>query len=506
MTAANDFDVLIVGAGLSGISGAVHLQKECPTKRFAILEGRSEIGGTWSIFKYPGIRSDSDMHTLGFRFKPWIHEKSIADGPSIMDYLKETVEGYDLGDKIHYNRKVTKADWSSEQARWIITAEITQSGDTETYTANFLFMCSGYYSYKGGHRPDFPGEQSFKGEIIHPQQWPEDLDYSGKNVVIVGSGATAMTLVPAMTDKAAHVTMLQRSPTYVVSRPARDGIANAMRSVLPERLAYKMTRWKNVTLQNLFYKRARTKPEKMKDTLLGLARKQIGDELVEHHFTPSYNPWDQRLCLVPDSDLFNAINAGKASVVTDHIETFTETGIQLKSGKTLQADLIITATGLKLVVLGEAQFSIDGAPVDFSKTWTYKGMGYSDVPNMITTFGYINASWTLRADLTSEYVCRLINHMDKTGTRQCSPRLRPEDQNMPAREWITDFPAGYMNRAMHLFPKQGDKEPWLNPQDYMRDKKLFRERPVDDGVMLFENQVPEPLVANDDAPALGAAE
>lgn len=504
MTQEEHYDVIIVGAGISGIGAAVHLKRDCPSKSFAILEGREDIGGTWDIFRYPGIRSDSDMHTLGFRFKPWTNPKAIADGPAIMDYLRETVEEFGVKDDIRFNSLVQKAEWSTPDARWTVTAA-DRAGQTRTYTCNFLLMCAGYYSYKGGHRPDFPNEETFKGRMIHPQQWPEDLDYEGKKVVVIGSGATAMTLVPSMTDKAAHVTMLQRSPTYVVSRPARDKIANALRSLLPDRAAYKLSRWKNISMQSLFYNRARSQPEKIKHTLLGLARKEIGDDMVKKHFTPTYNPWDQRLCLIPDSDLFRVLNEGQASVVTDHIDHFTETGIKLKSGETLDADIIVTATGLRLVTLGEADFVVDGAPIDFSKTWTYKGMAYSGVPNLISAFGYINASWTLRADLTSEYVCRLINHMGETGMRQCTPRLRAEDMSMTERDWIADFPAGYMKRAMHLFPKQGDKEPWVNPQSYTRDKKMFREGPLEDGAMVFDNPA-MPQASNDDAAALTAAE
>jgi cation diffusion facilitator CzcD-associated flavoprotein CzcO len=481
-------DVIIVGAGLSGVGAGVHLHERCPGKSYLILEGRPSMGGTWDLFRYPGIRSDSDMHTLGYRFKPWRAAKAIADGPSILAYVKETAAEYGVDRHIRYQHLATKAVWSSEDAAWTVEALRKDTGDTVRFTCNFLFMCAGYYSYRHGYTPEFEGIESFKGTVVHPQQWPEDLAYAGKKVVVVGSGATAMTLVPAMAKDVAHIVMLQRSPTYVVSRPDKDVIANALRKVLPDRWAYAITRWKNVGMQQFLYHRTRTHPEKVKAKLLDMVRKELGPDYdVETHFTPSYNPWDQRLCLVPNSDLFEAIRSGKASIVTDHIDRFTETGITLKSGKTLDADIIVTATGLNLVVLGEMQFTVDGAPVDFAETWTYKGMMYSGVPNMVSTFGYINASWTLRADLTSEYVCRLLNHMDETGTRQVTPRLRETDRNMPARPWIDHFSSGYMRREMHRFPKQGDHEPWINPQDYARDKKMIRHGALEDGALIFSN-------------------
>ena len=479
-------DVLVVGAGISGIGAAYHLQTLCPDRTFTILEGRDDIGGTWDLFRYPGVRSDSDMHTLGYSFKPWTAEKSIADGPSIMAYLRETVAEYGIDRHIRFGHLVTTAEWSSDDARWTITATKRATGETVTLTCNFLFMCSGYYSYREGYTPEFPGRDRFRGTIVHPQAWPDDLDYDAQRVVIIGSGATAMTLVPAMAERAAHVTMLQRSPTYVVSAPDRDPIANTLRKVLPERVAYGITRSKNVAMQQFMYGRTRTQPEKVKQTLLKRVRQELGENYdVDTHFTPTYNPWDQRMCLVPNSDLFAAIRDGKASVVTDHIDTFDETGIVLRSGEHLDADIIVTATGLNLVTLGEMAFFVDGEQVDFSQTFTYKGMSYSDVPNLVSTFGYINASWTLRADLTSEYVCRLLNHLRDTGTVQCTPRLRPSDANMPERPWIDDFSAGYMQRVMHRFPKQGDREPWINPQSYRRDRKMFRKAPIDDGCMQF---------------------
>ena len=480
----NHFDVVIIGAGISGISAAYHLQTECPNRTYAILEGRDNIGGTWDLFKYPGIRSDSDMYTLGFSFRPWTDPKAIADGPSIMKYLNEAVADYELEPHIHFGTKVVSANWSSEQSCWQIETQV--NGVKKTYTANFIFGCTGYYNYESGYTPDFKGMDAFKGQIIHPQQWPEDLDYSNKKMVVIGSGATAMTLVPAMSELAAKVTMLQRSPTYVVSRSDQDAVANFLRKILPEKWAYALTRWKNVEMQRFFFNRTRTKPQKVKAKLLEMVRQELGDDYdIEKHFTPTYNPWDQRLCLVPNADLFKAIKSKKAEVVTEHIDTFVPEGVRLKSGETIEADIIVTATGLNLEVLGGASFSVDGKPLNFAETFSYKGMMYSDVPNLIQTFGYINASWTLRADLTSEYAVRVLNHLTDSNTTQVTPRVTPADADMPARPWIVDFPAGYMERSMHLFPKQGDRHPWLNTQNFALDRKTIRNAPLTDGSLIF---------------------
>ena len=482
-------DVVVVGAGLSGIGAAYHLQTMSPDRSYVILEGRDGLGGTWDLFKYPGIRSDSDMHTLGFSFKPWTEAKSIADGPSILQYLKQTVAQFGIDKNIRYGQLVTKAEWSTDNAQWTVTSTNKATGASNTITCSFLFMCSGYYSYKKGHTPEFTGRERFKGMVVHPQEWPTDLDYAGKRVVVIGSGATAVTIVPSMADKAAHVTMLQRSPTYMVSRPDHDVLANRMRKVLPPKMAYSLTRFKNTWRQQLVYNKTRTDPDKVKQLLLGGIKMELGaDYDVDKHFTPAYNPWDQRLCLVPNGDFFKAMREGKASVVTDHITSFTETGIQLASGEHLDADIIITATGLELVTLGEMDFFVDGNQVDFAKTWTYKGFAYSDIPNLASTFGYINASWTLRSDLTAEYVCRLLNHMRKKGVVQCTPRLRDQDRSMKERPWIDGFSSGYMQRMMHRMPRQGDHEPWINPQNYRRDKKMFKHSPIDDGVMQFSKQ------------------
>jgi len=482
-------DVLIVGAGLSGIGAAWYLQQKCPGKSYAILEGRDVMGGTWDLFRYPGIRSDSDMHTLGYNFKPWRAEKSIADGPAILSYIEETAAENNIDKHIRYGHSVKKASWSTADAEWTVEVERADTGETIYIRCNFLEMCAGYYSYEGGYTPEFAGSENFHGEIVHPQKWPEDLNYENKTVVIIGSGATAVTLLPAMANTAKHVVMLQRSPTYIISLPDVDVIANFLRKILPEKIAYAITRFKNTRMQQFVYHRTRTRPDKVKEKLLKWVRRDLGPDYdVEKHFTPSYNPWDQRLCLIPNGDLFKSIRSGKASVVTDQIDTFTENGIKLASGEKLQADIIVTATGLQLVVLGGMQVVVDGQSVEFPDTFTYKGMMFSDVPNLLSTFGYINASWTLRADLNAEYVCRLINHMDETGNRQCTPRLREKDKNMQPRPWLDAFSSGYVQRVMHILPKQGDHEPWINAQNYHRDKQMLRKSPVDDGVMIFDNE------------------
>ena len=484
----NHFDVIVVGAGISGIGAAYHLQTMSPKSTYQILEGRADFGGTWDLFRYPGIRSDSDMHTLGYRFKPWTADKSIADGPRILDYLRETITENSIDKKIRYNQQVTKAQWSSEDSRWSLTVTDKVSDEVKTFTCGYLFMCSGYYSYKQGFTPEFAGVEKFQGKVVHPQQWPQDLDYKNKRVVVIGSGATAMTLVPAMANDVAEITLLQRSPTYVISRPSVDPFAKRMRRIWPKKIAYALTRVENTTRQQELYKLCREAPEGVKSVLIDAVRAELGADFdVDKHFTPTYKPWDQRMCLVPDSDLFVALRSNKAKVVTDTIKTFTETGIQLDSGEHLEADIVITATGLNLCTLGEMEFVVDSQPVDFAKTWTYKGFAFSGIPNLASSWGYINASWTLRADLTCEYVCRLLNHMRKTKTTSCTPTLRKIDQDMPQRNWLEDFTSGYMKRMMHKMPRQGDHEPWINPQNYELDKKMFRKSPIDDGVMLFTN-------------------
>ena len=475
------FDVLIVGAGLSGIGAAYHLKRDCPKKTYAIFEARAAIGGTWDLFRYPGIRSDSDMYTLGYAFKPWREAKAIADGPSILNYVRETAAEHGVDRHIRYGHKVKRATWSSETATWTVEAE--RDGETVRISCDFLSMCSGYYNYDAGYTPDFAGTERFKGRIVHPQHWPDDLDYAGKKVVVIGSGATAVTLVPEMAKTAGHVVMLQRSPTYVVSRPAEDGLANWLRAKLPAMTAYGITRWKNVLLTMLFFNLARKKPEKTKARLLGLVRQHLGPDYdIATHFTPRYNPWDQRLCLVPDADLFDSLKAGTSSVVTDHIDTFTEDGLLLKSGVTLDADIIVTATGLRMQLLSGMEIVVDGRKVDVPQTTSYKGMMFSDVPNLASTFGYTNASWTLKADLTAEYVCRLLNHMDRTGAAICTPRLTETD--MEIEPWL-DFTSGYVQRALSILPKQGAKTPWKVHQNYALDLVTLRYGKVDDGTMEF---------------------
>jgi cation diffusion facilitator CzcD-associated flavoprotein CzcO len=476
-------DVLIVGAGLSGVGAACHLRQKCPGKSFAILEGRGALGGTWDLFRYPGIRSDSDMYTLGYRFRPWGDAKAIADGPSILNYIRETAEEFGVDKLIRYGHRVRLASWSSEDALWTVEAETGPEKSVARFTCNFLYLCTGYYDYDGGYTPEWPGFERFRGRIVHPQKWPEDLDYEGKRVAVIGSGATAVTLVPALAERAAHVTMLQRSPTYVVSRPSEDRIANRLRRHLPARAAYALTRWKNVLLGMFFYHLARRQPELFKRMVAKGVRHQLGEGYDSRHFTPQYNPWDQRLCLVPDSDLFRALRDGRASVVTDHIESFTETGLQLKSGGHLDADIIVTATGLVLKIMSGLRLVVDGAPVEMSKRMAYKGMMYSDVPNLASALGYTNASWTLKCDLTAEYVCRLLNHMERHGYARCTPRV-----NDPAvkEEPIIDFTSGYVQRALHTLPRQGSKTPWKLHQNYVKDLSMLRYGRVEDGVMEFE--------------------
>lgn len=477
-------DVLIVGAGLSGIGAAVHLQQNSPGKTYAILEGRETLGGTWDLFRYPGIRSDSDMHTLGYAFKPWTEAKAIADGPNILNYIHETAAEHGILDHIQFNSMVKGASWNSETATWTVEISDAKTDKLRKITCGFLFMCSGYYDYEGGYMPDFDGVSNFKGRVVHPQNWTDDIDYAGKKVIVIGSGATAVTLVPEMAKTASHVVMLQRSPTYIVSAPAKDRIANFMNKYLPEKLAYFLTRWRKISIQLLFFKLIRARPEKMKQFFIKQIREEIGDVCdVDTHFTPSYAPWDQRLCLVPDSDLFGAIKNGSASVVTDHIDHFTENGILLKSGKELEADLVVSATGLKLKVFGGIALSVDGEPVELSSTMNYKGAMFSGIPNFVSIFGYTNASWTLKADLVSEFVCRLLNHLEKTGTDYCVPRQN--DASVEEEPWL-DFSSGYIQRSIHLFPKQGSKKPWRLNQNYARDLMLLRHHRLDDGVLAFE--------------------
>ena len=475
-------DVIVVGAGISGIAAGYNLKKSCSNKSFAILEGRDSIGGTWDLFKYPGIRSDSDMHTLGFRFKPWIHDKSIADGPSIMEYLKETVDEYYLKENILLNHKVSSANWNSERSLWEL--EIVENESTNHMTCNFLFLCGGYYSYTKPHMPDFKNQDNFQGEIVHPQFWNESLDYENKKIVVIGSGATAVTIVPAIARKAEHVVMLQRSPTYVVSGPSEDAINKFLRRIFPTKFTYFLIRWKNILFQSFTFFMARKYPERTKNKILDLAKNEIGADYTDEHFTPSYNPWDQRICLIPDSDLFEAINNKKASVVTDTIDEFQTDGILLSSGKKIKADIIITATGIELNALNDIHVTIDQLKVNPNERLTYKGMMLSGVPNFAISFGYVNASWTLRADLTCEYVCRLINLMDKKGVSCCEPI---DDKTAHGDDELIDFSSGYVQRGLNKMPKQGNKSPWKNYQNYLKDIFAVRLFSIKDSNLNFYN-------------------
>jgi cyclohexanone monooxygenase len=473
-------DVLIVGAGLSGIGAAWFLQRHCPGKRYAILEARDAIGGTWDLFRYPGIRSDSDMYTLGYAFQPWTEGKAIADGPSIRRYIGQVASESGIERHIRFGHKVLAASWSSLDACWTIEAE--HAGARQTIRTRFLYMCSGYYSYDEAYRPEFEGESSYRGTVVLPQFWPRDLDYSGKRVVVIGSGATAVTLVPALAEQAAHVTMLQRSPTYVVTRPSEYRFARRLRRLLPARLAYAATRWSVIAESMFLYRLARRHPDVVKRRIVEMAQRQLGTGVdAGKHFTPSYKPWDQRVCVVPDGDMFNAIRAGRASVVTDHIERFTEKGLLLESGQELEADIVVMATGLKLQLLGGMRVTVDGQPFDAHQAMSYKGMMLSDLPNCVMTFGYTNASWTLKADLTASYVCRLLRYMDRRGIAIAVPRREPDVQPQP----FLSFTSGYVQRAAVMLPQQGARRPWQVYQNYLQDMITIRYGRIADGVMRF---------------------
>jgi monooxygenase len=479
------FDVLFVGAGLSGIGAGAHLQTHCPGKTYAVLEARDAIGGTWDLFRYPGIRSDSDMFTLGYAFKPWTAAKAIADGASILDYVRETAREYGVDRNIRCRHKVVRASWSSADAQWTVEAECGAAGEMRRYTCRFLYMCSGYYRYDAGYMPDFAGATDFGGQLIHPQHWPENLDYAGKRVVVIGSGATAVTLVPAMAGTAAHVTMLQRSPTYVLTLPGEDRIANALRKLLPARAVYAIARAKNVLMSLAFYKLCRRYPAFARKLLRkGIAAQMPADYPIDTHFKPQYDPWDQRLCFVPDADLFKAVRRGQAEIVTDHIERFTPTGIRLKSGRELAADIVVSATGLQLLAFGGMQIRVDGHDVELSKTMSYKGMMLSGVPNFAYCIGYTNASWTLKADLASQYVCRVIKHLDGKNLRYAVPR---NDDPSVGEEPLIDFSSGYVQRAIENFPKQGSKAPWKLYQNYIKDLVTLRYGTLEDDGMVFVN-------------------
>lgn len=507
-TTLQHVDVLIVGAGLSGVGMACHLTRECPTKTYAVVEARQALGGTWDLFKYPGIRTDSDMHTFGYDFKPWKSNISIVKADLITDYIQEAADEHDVTRHITYGKRVVDAAWNSDTSTWTVTLRPEIDGvvddkptaDDSTMTCNWLQMCSGYYSYNKPYRPDFPGEASFTGEIVHPQMWPDHLQtdeqLQGKKIVVIGSGATAITLIPALADKGAHITMLQRTPSWIFPAPMKNPIARGLRKVLPEKIAYKAIRTFNSFRTELVYKQSRKNPEKVKKQINKEVSKALdGAKDMDPHFTPPYNPWDQRLCLAPDGDIFTAIKDGKADVVTATIDTFDADGIVLDNGDRLDADVIVTATGLTMLTLGGVTPVVDGTPVDLAKTFTYKGFMYSGIPNLGTTFGYINASWTLRADLIARYVCRLINRLDDHDATRAVPVVA--DPNMPERPYVVDFPAGYMQRELHTFPKQSDKDPWTASQSYSHDKKvlLAPDAEIDDGVIEFSSPVLEPAPA-----------
>ena len=480
----SDFDVLIVGAGISGIGMAAHLEMMAPGRTYTIVERRADLGGTWDLFRYPGIRSDSDMHTLGFSFEPWKHEKSIADAPAILDYLNRIVDERGIRPHMQFEHKVVSADFRHEDARWHVIVE--HEGKQRELTANWIFFGAGYYDYDDPYDAGFDFSE-FAGEVVHPQFWPEELDYNGKRIVVVGSGATAVTIVPAMSDKAAKVTMLQRTPTWMWARPAKDAFANFLRKVLPENIAYKITRWKNVFLQEVSFKKARTEPEKVKDALKKKIEGLLGPDYDEAAFTPPYNPWEQRLCLVPDDDLFVAMKKGKAEVVTGHIDKFVAEGVRLTDGRLLPADIIVTATGLSLAIAGKVKCSIEGEPIDWSEHYYYKGCMFSNVPNLGHTFGYLNASWTLRADINSEYVCKVLNTMEEKGAEIVTPVLSEAEEARIEQEDLFDFSSGYIKRGMHIMPKSATSNPWRLSQDYRQDKRDLQTTPIADGVLVFEN-------------------
>ena len=477
-------DVLILGAGLSGIGAAHHLQTDCPGKTYAILEAREAIGGTWDLFRYPGVRSDSDMYTLGYAFRPWTEAKAIADGPSILNYIQDTAREGGIEGQISFGHKVEQVEWSTAEARWTVSG--TAGGEPFTRTASFVYFCTGYYDYDQGYSPDFPGVLDFQGEVVHPQHWPEELDYAGKRVVIIGSGATAVTLVPSMAETAEHVTMLQRSPTYITALPSKDPLARPVSRLLPRKAAYAVMRWKAVLIQLGSYQLSRRKPDFMRKVFtFGVKRSLPAGFAIDPHFTPTYDPWDQRLCLVPDGDLFAAISRGKASVVTDRIETFTATGLRLESGAELAADVVVTATGLNLKALGGAKLSVDGTKVTLGEVLTYKGMMFSGIPNLALAVGYTNASWTLKVDLASSYICRLLNHMDAHGYVSCTPHHPdPSSQAEP----FLNLASGYVLRSIDEFPKQGSRAPWKVYQSYLRDLLIMRYGKLDDGAMTFQDR------------------
>ena len=488
-SATQYFDVLIVGAGISGIDAAYHLQKNRPEKSFTMLESQDTFGGTWATHKYPGIRSDSDLFTFGFKWKPW-KGVPIATADEILKYLDESLDENDLRRHIRYQREVKTATWSSVDKLWTLEVQNKETGEIERYSCNFLWMCQGYYRHSKGYTPEFPGAENFKGKIVHPQTWPEDLDYKGKQVVVIGSGATAATLIPAMAEEAGHITMLQRSPTYFSARANRDELAETLRELdVPDEWVHEIARRKVLHDQKIITRRSFEEPEKLREELIAGTKLYLGDSVpVDPHFTPTYRPWRQRLAFVPDGDLFRAMRKGQASVVTDQIDHFTEDGILLKSGKELKADIIVTATGFNMSVLGDIAFTIDGKPLNFADCWSHRAIMFSDVPNMAWVFGYLRTSWTMRSDMVAEFVCRLLKHMQEKGVKMVVPRLREEDKGMPEKPFVDpeNFNAGYLTRALKLMPKQGDHDPWVHTQDYYSDKDTIATADLDDGTLIYE--------------------
>lgn len=478
-------DVLIIGAGLSGIGMACHLTRENTGRSYLILERRNNIGGTWDLFKYPGIRSDSDMYTFGYGFRPWHGTKVLADGPNIRQYIEDTAAEYGVTDHIRFGRKVTSAVWSTDKGLWTVEVLDERTGQTETYTSDFFIGCTGYYNYDNGYRPQFPGEENFKGQIVHPQQWPEDLDYRGKRVVVIGSGATAITLIPAMSKDAAHVTMLQRSPTYIAALPADDPVAVGLKfAKVPAALAYKAGRARNIALQRASYQLSRTNPKLSAKLMLAAVRAQVGPKIDMKHFTPSYNPWDQRLCVVPNGDLFKVLRKGEADIVTDTIETFTENGIRLSSGQQLEADIVVSATGLAVQMLGGATLEVDGETLATRDLVAYKGALLGTVPNMMVILGYTNASWTLKADLAAEYFCRLLNHMRDNEYNEVVA-IPQEGDRSEASLMGGALTSGYITRGDGVMPRQGTRGPWLVINNYFRDRAMLRKAPLEDGILRF---------------------
>ncbi len=477
-----DTDVLIIGAGLSGISMAGHMKLNCPDRSFVILDRRDRLGGTWDLFRYPGVRSDSDMHTLGFSFEPWKHDDAIADGPAILEYLNRVVDERGIRERMRFGQEVLSADWDSKSGRWTITSR-GRDGNESSITARWLYFGSGYYDYDNPHDAELPEIDHFAGHVIHPQFWPEDLDYDGKKVVIVGSGATAVTLVPAMAEDAESVTMLQRTPTWMGEGPRQDKWDHRFRRWFPEKLAYWLTRRKNILLRAYIFSLSRRNPQKLADRLRDMQRDALGDLRDPKHFEPPYNPWEQRLCLIPDGDLYQAMRSGRATIVTDHIAGFDKHGVKLKSGDYLPADIVVTATGLRLALAGKVKISKDGAPVDFTDHYFYRGTMFSNLPNLSFVFGYLNASWTLRADCNAQYACDVLNDMARAGANVAVPELAPEDEPETVEPW--DYSSGYLQRARDLMPKVGKDRPWSLKHEYLADVRDFRQRPVRDGVLRF---------------------